>query len=162
MEFIIVTAVRSGEARLALGDEIDSESATWTIPGERTKTGKPHRVPLADRAVATLKDTRELSDGSGLVFPSPRGKALSNMSTSRMLRDAGIDCTTHGFRSSFRWCADQDESRALAEMARGHALPGIEGSYMRSDLLKRRRALMQKWAHYVQQPAAAGNAVSLG
>ena len=150
MEFIIVTAVRSGEARLAIWGEIDSESATWTIPGERTKTGKPHRVPLADRAVAILRDAQKLSGGSGLMFPSPRGKALSNMSTSKMLKDAGINCTTHGFRSSFRsWCADQDESRELAEMALGHALPGIEGSYMRSDLFERRRALMERWAAYI-------------
>ena len=90
------------------------------------------------------------TDGSGLLFPSPTGKALPNMTTSKLLNRSGIDATTHGFRTSFRfWCADHDESRELDEAALAHVVAGVEGAYVRSDLFERRRKLMQAWADYL-------------
>ena len=96
-----------------------------------------------------LTEAATFRDGSGLLFPSVRGKALSNMTTSKLLKETGIDAVTHGFRTSFRsWCADMDESRELAEAALAHVVPGVEGAYMRSDLFERRRELMQRWSDY--------------
>ena len=150
LEFIIHTAVRSGEARLATWDEIDLTARVWTVPAERMKSGKVHRVPLSNRALALLAEAVKLADGSGMVFPSATGKALSNMTTSKLLRETDIDATTHGFRTSFRsWCAEQNEPREIAEAALAHVVPGVEGAYMRSDLFERRRTLMQEWSDYI-------------
>ena len=150
--FTVLTASRSGEARLATWDEIDLGSATWTVPADRMKSGKQHRVPLSDQALAILAEAKKLADGSKLIFPSPRrGKELSNMAIGKILREQGIDGTLHGFRSCFRsWCADVDESRELAESALGHTVTGVEGAYQRSTMFERRRSLMQRWADYVE------------
>ena len=150
LEFIVLTAVRSGEARLATWDEIDLAGRVWTVPAERMKSGREHRVPLSKRALALLSEAQELADSSGLIFPSATGKALSNMTTSKLLKETGIDATTHGFRTSFRsWCAEQNESREIAESALAHVVAGVEGAYQRSDLFERRRKLMEQWARYV-------------
>ena len=151
LEFLILTAARSGEARGATWDEIDSESATWTIPGARMKAGYPHKIPLSGRALAILAEARALSDGP-LLFPSSRqGKLVDGRTLGRTLQGAGIEGTTvHGLRSSFRdWCADTGQPREIAEAALAHIVGGVEGAYFRSDLLEKRRALMQKWADYV-------------
>lgn len=148
IEFVTLTACRTGEARGATWDEIDQERAVWTIPADRMKRGKAHRIPLSDRAVAIL---RELPGGDGFVFTSKRtGKALSESSMIALLKRERINATMHGFRSSFRnWCADTNESRELAEAALAHTVGGTEGAYQRSDMFDRRRALMQRWADYV-------------
>ena len=87
-----------------------------------------------------------MSEGSGLLFPSPTGQALSSVTTRSLLDGSGIDATMHGFRASFRsWCAENDESRKLVEAALAHVVTGVEGAYMRSDLFERRRRLMQSW-----------------
>ena len=161
----VLTAVRNGEARFAKWSEFDLEARTWTIPAERTKVGTEHRVPLSDAAVAVLADARVLDDGSGFVFPSPmkRGRPLSDMSLTKLLRDAGLSdrCVVHGFRSSFRdWCADTGKPRELAEAALAHSVNGVEGAYFRSDLFDRRRRLMDQWAgHATKTPA--GKVVAL-
>ena len=154
LRFVVLTAARSGEAREAVWTEIDMERRTWTISASRMKANAEHRVPLSDATLAVLEQARDLDDGSDLIFPSPRrrGKALSNNTMTKVLRDVGIADRTvvHGFRSSFRnWCAEKGKSREIAEAALAHVVGGTEGSYFRSDLFERRRRLMDQWASYV-------------
>ena len=153
--FAVLTAARSGEARGATWAEIDRDAAVWTIPAERMKAGTAHRVPLSGEALAVLHRARELSDGDGLIFPSPRGKMLSDMTVSKLLKENGIAAVPHGFRSSFRdWCADTGKPREIAEAALAHTVGGVEGAYFRSDLFERRRAVMADWARYLSGDAA--------
>ena len=151
-EFLALTAARSGEARLATWDEIDLESATWTIPAAKMKNGLEHRIPLSGPALDVLHEAQKLSNISGLIFPSPRGKAMSDSSLSKLLRENDIGCVPHGLRSSFRdWAAEcSDVPREIAE----HALAHIDGSaselaYRRTDYFERRRGLMDSWAAYL-------------
>ena len=118
-EFLVLTAARSREVRLATWDEIDLAAAVWTMPAERMKANREHRVPLCDRAVEILNDARAFSDGSRLVFPSPRRKALSDMTLSKLVKEQGIPAVPHGFRSSFRdWAAERtNHSREVVEAA---------------------------------------------
>lgn len=153
LEFAILTAVRSGEVRGALWSEIDLQKKIWSIPAERTKPGKPHRVPLSDKAVALLKKAPRFADND-LVFPGVRDKKpLSDMSLGKALKSAGGEgATVHGFRSSFRdWATEVAHApREIAEAALAHAVgDAVERSYARSDALERRRALMQDWARYL-------------
>ena len=93
-----------------------------------------------------------LKDGSGLIFPSAsrRGKQLSDRTLSKLIRELGLQCVVHGFRSSFRdWCADTGQRRELAESALAHVVGGVEGAYLRTDLFEGRRELMASWAAYV-------------
>ena len=150
LEFTILTAVRSSEARLATWSEIDADAAVWEIPGSRMKTGTPHRVPLSARALEILHEARALSGSSGLVFETPRGGPLSDSAEARLLRREAIPGTVHGFRSAFRsWAAEQNVAREVAELCLAHAVAGVEGSYQRSDMLQQRRALMQAWSKYL-------------
>ena len=106
-ELLVLTATRSGEARLATWDEIDFEKKVWTIPAERTKTAREFRIPLSSHSLKILNKARELTDGSGLIFPSPTGRTLSDSTISKLVRENGIKAVPHGFRSSFRdWCAE--------------------------------------------------------
>ena len=153
--FAVLTAARSGEARAVTWAEIDRDAAVWTIPAERMKAGKAHRVPLSDEALAVLDRARLLSDGDGLIFPSARGKMLSDNTVSKLLRENGIDAVPHGFRSSFRdWCAETGKPREIAEAALAHTVGGVEGAYFRSDLFEARRRLMAEWARYLSGDAA--------
>ena len=157
LAFIMLTAARLTEATGAAWTEFDLDAATWTVPADRMKAGRPHRVPLSDAALAVLERARALDDGSGLVFPSPlrAGHPLSDMSLTKLLRDRGLAdrATVHGFRSAFRdWCADAGTPREVAEAALAHAVGGVEGAYFRSDLLERRRALMDAWAAFLKGP----------
>ena len=151
-EFLTLTACRSNEARLADWGEIDLATAIWTIPPARTKAGREHRIPLSNAALRVLRQARDLSDGTGLVFPSQRGRPLTDSTISKLARENGIGCVPHGMRSSFRdWAAEcSDVPREVAEHALGH----IEGSaselaYRRTDFLERRARLMQEWGAYV-------------
>ena len=154
-EFTVLTAARSGEARLARWDEIDLPDGVWTIPGARMKAHRPHRVPLSRRAVQILATARDRLDGaSGLVFPGPRGRALSDMALSKLLREHRINAVPHGFRSSFRdWAAEKtNHPRQVVEAALAHVIPNkTEAAYARSDLFDRRRRLMDDWAAYVDR-----------
>lgn len=149
-EFLVLTATRSGEVRFAKWEEIDEKKAVWTIPAERMKAGKEHRVPLSRQAVSVLKRAKEYQDGSNLIFPSPRGKVLSDNTISKMLRDLKIGAVPHGFRSSLRnYCAESNVDRQVAEAALAHVVKGVEGDYLRTDVLDLRRDLMQQWADYL-------------
>ena len=155
-EFLVFTAARSGEVRGATWSEIDLDTATWTIPGERMKGGREHRVPLSDRALAVLDEARALDEGSGLVFPAPAGrKPMSDSTLSKLLRELGIDAVPHGFRSTFRdWCSESAHApREVVEACLAHVVKGVEGAYARSDLLDRRRKLMDRWAAYLAKDA---------
>ncbi len=151
-EFLTLTAARSGEARMATWAEIDFKSAIWTVPAERTKSGSSHRVPLSDDAILLLLRARVFRDESDLIFPSPRGKALSDSTISKLVRENGIACVPHGMRSSFRdWCADTGVPRDVAESSLAHAVSdSTEAAYFRSDLLERRRVVMQAWADHLR------------
>ncbi len=111
-KILTLTATRSGEVRNATWDEIDLTMDTWEIPGERTKTGRPHRVPLSSPARNIIDNAVHLTDATGLVFPSPTGKPLSNSTISKLVRENGIEAVPHGMRSSFRdWCRDSGVPR---------------------------------------------------
>ena len=152
LRFIVATACRSGEARLARWDEIDRDAETWTIPGERTKTQRSHVVPLSKMALAALAEAHRHADGSGHVFPAPtgRGRALSDSGLSKLLRENDIPGTVHGMRASFRsWAAEQGIPREVAEAQHGHVAGKIERAYQRSDLLDARRKVMDDWSEYL-------------
>ena len=154
-EFLVLTACRSGEVRLSQWREVDLDAGIWTIPADRSKTGREHKVPLAPRALAVLGDARRLSGGEGLIFPSVTGKPLSDATLSKLLREQGIQGVPHGFRSSFRdWCGETGQPREVAEACLAHAVRSkVEAAYARSDLLNRRRVLMQAWAEYLSGAA---------
>ena len=151
LEFLVLTASRSGEVRGARWDEIDLNNAIWAVPAERMKANREHRVPLSDRCLEILEQVRSLSDSSDLVFPSSRfGKALGDKALVKLLRAAGIKETVHGFRSSFKdWCAETGQPREIAEAALAHTVKGVEGAYFRSDLFDQRAAVMQSWCDYL-------------
>ncbi|WP_419553371.1 tyrosine-type recombinase/integrase [Candidatus Poriferisodalis sp.] len=154
LRFLVLTAVRSGEARGARWSEIDVESTTWTIPAERMKANGEHRVPLSSQALDVLEKAKPLDDGSGLVFPSPlrRGEPLSWQALLKLLRTYELDTTVHGFRSAFKtWCIEQTATPwAVGEAALAHVVGNsVEAAYVRSDLLDQRRQLMQDWAEFV-------------
>jgi integrase len=149
LELTILTAARTSEVLQACWDEIDLTSALWVIPGNRMKAGREHRVPLSPQAVAVLAGLPRVSP---LVFPGQRqGRPLSNMVMEMLLRRMGReDCTVHGFRSTFRdWVAEEtDFSRELAELSLAHVVgSAVERAYRRSDMLERRRTLMNSWAN---------------
>lgn len=127
------------------------------------KAKREHRVPLCDQALAILDEARALKDSSGLIFPGTReGKPLSDMTLSKLMRELGIDAVPHGFRSSFRdWAAERTTApHAVMEAALAHAVSNrTEAAYNRTDLFDRRRALMEKWAAYLD--GEAGKVVSL-
>jgi integrase len=169
LEFTVLTACRSGEVRAMRWDEIDlgasdktditddtlatlATTATWGVPASRMKMKRPHRVPLSRRALEVLREAKAMSDGSGLVFPSPRGKPLSDMTLSKLVKELGFDADVHGFRTSFRtWAQEQTNfPREVAEAALAHAVgDAVERAYARSDLFAKRRKMMQAWADYL-------------
>lgn len=152
LEFGILTAARSGEVRGARWDEIDFDAAIWTVPEQRMKAGREHRVPLSTAALALIKSMPRVED---LVFPGMRkGVGLSDMTVTAVLRRMGRgDITVHGFRSTFRdWCAESTANsfpREVCEHALAHKLPDkVEAAYRRGDLIEKRKVLMQVWADY--------------
>ena len=154
-EFLVLTAARSGEVRGADWREVDWEKRTWTVPAARMKGERAHRVPLSGAAMAVLESARELTGGDGLIFPSDKGKPLSDSTLSKLVRENGIRAVPHGFRASFRtWAAEcSDVPREIAEFALGH----VEGSaaelaYRRTDYFEKRRELMEQWGTHVDQP----------
>ena len=164
LEFAILTASRSGEVRGAIWREIDRAARMWTVPAERMKAGREHRVPLSDEALAIL-DAVPPGENDGLIFASPRGGMLSDMSLTAVLRRMKVDAVPHGFRSTFRdWCAERTNyPHEVAEMALAHAIGDkVEAAYRRGDLLEKRRRLMRDWAIYCSAPEIPGdNVVSL-
>jgi integrase len=158
LEFIILTAARSGEARAMRWDEVDLELRIWTVPAGRMKARVVHRVPLSDRAIEILKEQRAMHPQGALVFPAPRGGVLSDMVVTKFLRDhkapSGEEdriATAHGFRSSFRdWASEHGYPRDLAERALAHTIrDAAEAAYHRTDLVEQRRGMMAAWAAHV-------------
>ena len=155
LRFLILTAARSGEARGPRWSEIDVDNRTWTLPGERMKAGKEHRVPLCPQAVAVLERARQLRSRKGcdLVFPGRSGdRELKDMALTNALWAAGVGerATVHGFRSTFSdWSAERGNAPMLAETALAHAVQGVEGAYRRTDLFDERRPVMNAWGEYV-------------
>ena len=151
-EFLVLTAVRSGEVRGAAWAEIERDAGVWTIPALRTKGNREHRVPLCGRALQILEEARMLGRGSPLVFPGVRGKPFASTALSELLGELKIAAVPHGFRSSFRdWAAEEtDHPREVAEAALAHKVRNqIEAAYRRTDLFERRRRLMDDWARYL-------------
>ena len=150
LRFVILTAVRTGEVIGARWTEFDASARLWTIPVERMKASREHRVPLSDQACEVLEQLPRMSEW---VFPGRKAKTgLSNMSLLQTLRriDKG-NVTTHGFRSSFRdWAAEQTAfPREVIESALAHTIGSqVELAYLRSDLLEKRRALMAAWGRH--------------
>ena len=157
-EFLVLTACRSREVREAAWDEVDLEAGVWSVPGDRTKTGSEHRVPLSRRAIAVLREARVFRENN-LVFPTATGRTMSDSTLSKLLRELGIAAVPHGFRSTFRdWCGEMTNApREVAEAALGHKVGNVvEQAYARSDLFDKRRALMESWARYVTREAGEG------
>ena len=151
VELIVLTAVRPGEARGALWDEIDVDAATWTIPASRMKAGREFTVPLSPPALDVLERARKLSGESPLVFPSRTGGPLPPKAPLRVLKRAGVASTLHGFRSSARsWMAESGVPAEVAEACLAHVPRSqVVQAYQRSDLLTRRAEVMQAWGEYL-------------
>ena len=152
LEFLILTASRTNEVLGARWEELDFASRVWTLPRQRMKGGREHRVPLSDRAIEILRVTSKARIGE-LVFPSLKsGRPLSGMAMEMLLRRMRVNGPTiHGFRSSFRdWAGDRTQfPRELAEAALAHvAGDETERAYRRGDALERRRALMEAWSDF--------------
>jgi integrase len=152
---VILTAVRSGEARGATWSEIDLDNAAWTIPAERMKMKRPHRIPLSAEAVEVLRAAAVMPNGKvkpdAHVFPGASGKTLSDMTLTKILRDMKQPFTVHGMRSSFRdWAAEQSSLPGeIAEAALAHAVPNaVEAAYRRTTFFDKRRELMDAWGSY--------------
>ena len=154
LEFLILTATRTGEVIGARWGEIDLEEKIWIVPAARMKAGREHRVPLSTAAVSILRKLKEVRE-SDFVFPGgKKGKPLSNMAMLAVLKRMGWgDLTAHGFRSSFRdWAAERTNSpREVAEMALAHTVGDkVEAAYRRGDLFEKRRQLMEAWARFCE------------
>lgn len=153
LEFLALTAARSGEVRGATWGEIDLARRQWTIPASRMKGGAEHRVPLTGPAMAVLEQARPFREAGDYIFPSPAraGKGLSDMTLTKILRSNGLAdrMTVHGIRSTFRdWVAEETSTPwAIAELALAHRVgTSVEQAYHRTDLLEKRRELMEAWA----------------
>lgn len=151
LKFLIFTATRSGEVRGARWSEIDKQKKVWIIPAERMKAGKEHRIPLSEQAMKLLKSLPVFAE-TDLIFPAPRGGMLSDMTLTAIMRRMKVDAIPHGFRSTFRdWVAEKTNyPRDMAEFALAHMLDNkTEAAYLRTDMLEKRRVMMQEWANFV-------------
>ena len=162
LEFVIMTACRSGEARLATWSEFDLKAAVWNIPAERMKASRPHRVPLAAQ-VMTLLEKLPRFEGNELLFPGRDGqKPLSDMSLTAIMRRAKLAYVPHGFRFTFSdWTAERTAYPSeVREMALAHSIGnGTDAAYRRGDLFDKRRHLMRDWANFLESPPATGDNV---
>ena len=162
LRFGILTAARSGEIRGATWSEIEGD--VWTIPGDRMKNGRAHKVPLCRDAVALLNALPRDHD-TDLVFVSPRGKLLSDMTLTKVLKDMGHQVTQHGFRATFRTWAQEHTSypEEVCELALAHVnSDATRAAYARSELIDKRRALMRDWERFCRHGLSAkGKVVKL-
>jgi integrase len=153
IEFVVLTATRSGDVRGAQWREIDLKQRLWTIPDNRNKSGRVHRIPLSSRALAVLNRLPRVND---YVFPGSNPDRPIRRNA--MIEALGGKTTIHGFRSSFRdWCGDRTNyPRDVAEAALDHKLPSAtEVAYRRGDALEKRRRLMEQWAQFLSSEPAA-------
>lgn len=154
VEFLALTAVRTGEVREAAFDEIDTYAKTWTIPADRMKTDREHVVPLTDRAMAIVETMRQRATSTLIFGGGVENRPISDTAMTKALRLASPDksATLHGLRSTFRdWAGDCTEHpREIAEMALAHQVGNeVERAYRRSDALEKRRQLMEDWEKYL-------------
>ncbi|MBX9452037.1 MAG: integrase arm-type DNA-binding domain-containing protein [Mesorhizobium sp.] len=161
VEFITLTAARTGEARNATFDEIDEEAGTWTVPADRMKAGKEHIVPLSDRALAIVEVMRQQATGSLIFGGGVDGRPISDTAMTKALRLASPDkaATLHGLRSMFRdWAGEEtDFPREIAEWSLAHQVGNaVERAYRRGDALEKRRELMAEWASYLAAATERG------
>jgi integrase len=165
LEFVILTAGRSGEVLGARRDEFDLERAVWTVPAHRMKAGREHRVPLSARALKIIKALHEVESGEFVFVGHKPGKPLSGMALEMVLRRMKLDdVTVHGFRSAFRdWAAEcTNFTNEVCEAALAHAVTNkVEAAYRRGDLFEKRRKLMDAWAAFCSAPKAAGKIVPI-
>lgn len=178
LEFLVQTAARSGEVRGAVWGEIDLDAGLWIVPAERMKMEREHRVPLPASAVALLRSLPRFA-GTDLVFPGPRGGPMSDMTISAVMRRmhdsevkagrpgwldprSGQPCVPHGMRSLFKdWAAERGFPNELSEIALAHKVGSeVERAYRRSDLVERRRQMMEAWSRFLRGEER-GNVVSL-
>jgi integrase len=160
LEFLILTAARTGEVIGATWDEIDLAKKVWIVPAGRMKSNREHRVPLSDRAITILHAMQQRREND-FVFPGRSG-GLSNMSLMAMLRTLGRSVTAHGMRSTFRdWAAEQTNfPREVAEQALAHVIGDkVEAAYRRGDLFEKRHRLMEAWSEFCRKPAPVGRKV---
>jgi integrase len=162
LQAVVLTATRSGEARGATWREIDLKEGVWTVPPERMKMKRPHRIPLSPEALAVLEAARAMPNADlkadALVFPGSTGKPLSDMTLTKILRDMKEPVTVHGMRSSFRdWAAEQSSMPGeVAEAALAHAVPNaVEAAYRRTTFFDKRREMMDAWGAFVAGEAGA-------
>lgn len=152
LEFVILTAARSQEARLATWDEIDMENGLWTVPADHMKMRREHIVPLSPEALTVLHRAMAIKRaGTDLIFPGANGGSMSDMTLLGVLRRMNEETTVHGFRSSFRtWVAEETEFPGeVAEAALAHQNPNeVERAYQRGGMLDKRRKLMDAWGAY--------------
>jgi integrase len=163
LELLILTGVRSNEVLGAKWAEVEVASSVWTIPKDRMKTGREHRVPLSPSAMRILRAMASIKR-SDYVFPSPRGDGqLSHIVLQRVMAKLGAAFTVHGFRSSLRdWAGDETSfPREVCEGVLAHVVGGVEGAYRRSDALEKRRGLLAAWANYIDGWAGIENVVSI-
>ena len=162
IEFLILTAVRSGSVREAEWSEIDFTAKLWVIPATHTKTKQEHRVPLSNEAILLLKALPKMA-GTNIIFPNNKGKPLSDMALSQLMRgmkereELNHPAVPHGFRSTFRdWGADQTSyPDDIRKAASGHKVgDAVQQAYQRSDLLEKRRKLMNEWSRYAYEGAS--------
>jgi integrase len=163
LEFLILTASRTGEAIGATWQEIDLNNRLWTIPAIRMKSAKEHRVPLSPAAMLIINTMAKIRLDE-LVFPSRTGRPSPNTLRMVLRRMGRGDLTVHGFRSTFRdWCAERTNfPREVAEMALAHAVgDATERAYQRSDLFGKRRQLMQAWGRFCAAGKPVGEVVPI-
>lgn len=163
IEFVILTAARSGEVRGATWSEFDLEAKAWVIPADRMKGGRAHRIPLSDRAVEILKRMstfRRTADAHAFVFEGHKpGRPFSDMTLTMPIRRAELPITVHGFRSAFRdWCAEATSTpREIAEACLAHMVKNqAEAAYARTDHFDKRRLVMDQWAAFCTGAAESG------
>jgi integrase len=166
LEFAILTAARTGEVIGATWDEIDLQTATWTIPAVRMKGNREHRIPLSEPAMEILEAIGEEHRQEGFIFPGARsGRPLSNMALLAVLkRMARTHLTVHGFRSTFKdWATECTAyTNEVSEIALAHAVGDkVEAAYRRGDLFEKRRRMMADWAAFCGAPISTGKVVTL-
>ena len=166
LEFLILTAARTGEVIGARWDEIDLGEKMWVVPAARMKAGREHRVPLSAAVAGILEEMKKIRE-SDFVFPGgKKGKPLSNVAMLAVLKRIGrSDLTSHGIRSSFRdWAAERTNfPREVAEMALAHTVGDkVEAAYRRGDLFQKRRQLMDAWAKFCETTRPQAEVVRIG
>ena len=156
LEFLILTATRSGEVRNARWNEVNG--SLWTIPAERMKAGVAHRVPLPSRCIEILEEAKKISQGSEYIFEGTKpNKPLSENTFNKLMKELGLEVHAHGFRTSFRtWTQEKTNyPREIAEAALAHSLKDkAEAAYARSDLLEKRAEMMEAWAQFISADAS--------